>query len=200
MRRRAQAVCGWHFVEVGPIICFTGRSVIRQRVIVRSPLMLLVFVATTVCSQDQDRRLIDRLLRPNMELQNHDQGKSFHPDPKVTAQRTVPNIFVLKSRPNEKTFGDSRQKETKEYQPRSDRADASQRSYLPIHQANVPGQLTNSSAREIRPAYDASLEIPSRRYADQPAFRDQGKSQKSLNRQNPPLTIDQVRELLNKNK
>ena len=162
--------------------------------------MLLVFVATTVCSQDQDHRLIDRLLRPNMQLQNHDQGKAFHPDSKVTAQRSAPNLFVLKSRPNEKTFGDSRHMETKEYQPRSDRADASQQSYLPIHQANVPGQLTTSSVLEARPAYDANLEIPSRRYADQRAFRDQGKSQKSLNRKNPPLTIDQVRELLNKNK
>jgi hypothetical protein len=34
----------------------------------------------------------------------------------------------------------------------------------------------------------------------EPAISDEGKSQKSLNRQNEPLTIEQVRELLNKNK
>ena len=42
--------------------------------------------------------------------------------------------------------------------------------------------------------------VPSRAYAENRPFLDQGKSQKSLNRQNAPLTIDQVRELLNKNK
>jgi hypothetical protein len=37
-------------------------------------------------------------------------------------------------------------------------------------------------------------------FADRHQFREQGKSQKSLDQQNPPMTIDQVRELLNKNK
>ena len=76
LRRQVQGVCGRRFVEVGQpfLICFTRRPVIRQRVIVRSPLVLLVFAATAVYSQDQDRRLIDRLLRPNMDLQNREQG------------------------------------------------------------------------------------------------------------------------------
>ena len=167
----------------------------------RSPAFLcLIFAATTVWAQDQERSLIDRLLRPNTDLQNPAQGKAFHADSKVTLQHNTANAFVLKSRPNEKMFGDVRKVETKEYPSRLVRADVAQRAHLQIHQANVPGQLTTSSARNVRPAYDANLEIPSRRYANEPAFRDQGKSQKSLDRQNPPLTIDQVRELLNKNK
>ena len=202
MRRQAQAVCGRRFVEVGQafLICFTRPPVIRQRVIVRSPLVMLAFVATTVCSQDQDRRLIDRLLRPNLDLQNPQQGKVFHADSKGTTQRGMTTTFVLKLRPKEKTFGDSRHVETKEYRSRSNRADASQQASLQIRQANVQGQLTTPSARGARPAYDTNLEIPSRRYADERAFPNPGKSQKSLDRQNPPLTIDQVRELLNKNK
>src|SRR5690242_8748569 len=123
MRRQVRPVCGRRFIEVEQafLICFTGRPVIRQRVIVRSPLVLLVFVATAVCSQDQDRRLIDRLLRPNMDLQNREQGKAFHADSKVTAQYSSTNAFVLESRPKEKTFGDFRQVETKKYRSRSAR-------------------------------------------------------------------------------
>src|SRR5207237_197512 len=41
---------------------------------------------------------------------------------------------------------------------------------------------------------------PSRGYAGNRSYLEQGKSQKSLNRKNKPMTIDEVRELLNKNK
>jgi hypothetical protein len=64
----------------------------------------------------------------------------------------------------------------------------------------VPPQVTGSSVRDVHPAYDANLIVTGRKFADDRSFRDQGKSQKALNRRNPPLTIDQVRELLNKNK
>lgn len=154
----------------------------------------------TVWAQDQERSLIDRLLRPNMDLQNREESKAFHADSKVTAQHHTANMFVLKSRPKEKTLVDFRQAEMKEYRSRSDRADALQQAYLQNRQANMQGQLTTSSTRDVRPVYDRNLQIPDRRYADERSFRDQGKSQKSLNQQNPPLTIDQVRALLNKNK
>jgi len=54
--------------------------------------------------------------------------------------------------------------------------------------------------RGIHDTYDAHSAINSRGFADQRPFQEKGKSQKSLDRRNPPLTIEQVRELLNKNK
>ena len=54
--------------------------------------------------------------------------------------------------------------------------------------------------RDVRAAYDANRVVASHDFGDQRQFTDQGKSQKSLDWQNPPMTIDQVRELLNKNK
>ena len=54
--------------------------------------------------------------------------------------------------------------------------------------------------RDVHAAYDANRVVASRDFADRRQFTAQGKSQKSLDRQNPPMTIDQVRELLNKNK
>src|SRR5207237_6548099 len=56
------------------------------------------------------------------------------------------------------------------------------------------------SARGPRDAPQSDKKVASHAYAENRPFLDQGKSQKSLNRQNAPLTIDQVRELLNKNK
>jgi hypothetical protein len=56
------------------------------------------------------------------------------------------------------------------------------------------------TARGSRNAPQSDKKVASREYAENRPFLDQGKSQKSLNRQNAPLTIDQVRELLNKNK
>jgi hypothetical protein len=83
---------------------------------------------------------------------------------------------------------------------RSFENDAALSSSVQNRDASLPGQLTTSSARNIRETPDAHSEVMGRSFADQRTFREQGKSQKSLDRQNPPLTIGQVRELLNKNK
>jgi len=64
----------------------------------------------------------------------------------------------------------------------------------------LPEHFTALSRPDAHKALDADLEIVGHSFADQRLFRAQGKSQKSFDRQNPPLTIDQVRELLNKNK
>ena len=66
--------------------------------------------------------------------------------------------------------------------------------------ANTVAPVRAVSTRDIHAAYDANRVVASRDFADQHQFTGQGKSQKSLDRQNPPMTIDQVRELLNKNK
>ena len=58
----------------------------------------------------------------------------------------------------------------------------------------------NQTARGTRDAPQSDKKVAVRTYAENRPFLEEGKSQKSLNRQNAPLTIDQVRELLNKNK
>jgi len=62
-------------------------------------------------------------------------------------------------------------------------------------------QFYSHTYRGGRTAYEVSgKKVAARAYAGNRPFLDEGKSQKSLNRQNEPLTIEQVRELLNKNK
>jgi hypothetical protein len=168
--------------------------------IVRSPAVLLAFVATTVWSQDQDRRLIDRLLRPNMDLQNAQQGKVFRADSKVIARPGTAKTFLWGPVTKQKKFSDARVVETKEYRFHSIRANTGTNSFVETPQLHLPAQLATSSVHDLHPAYDAHRKVAGRNFVDTRAFREEGKSRKSLSRQNPSLTIDQVRELLNKNK
>jgi hypothetical protein len=160
----------------------------------------LAFSSTTVWAQDQERSLIDRLLRPNMDLQNRAQGKAFTANTKVVAAHGNTATLVLEPTAKEKTFGDTRAAVTKEYRPGSVQTDSQRRFLVQTRNAHAPTQLAVSSAGGLHAAYDAKLEVSGRSFADDRPFREEGKSQKSLDRQNPPLTIDQVRELLNKNK
>ena len=151
----------------------------------------------TSWAQDQERSLVDRLLRPNMDLQNNAQAKTFRANSKVAEKRSNVGTFFLQPTIKEKSFADAHSATTKQYRPDLFQTDS--RARFPTYEANLPGQLTTSSTRGIRAAHDAHLEF-SGTFADQRAFREEGKSQKSFDRRNPPLTIDQVRELLNKNK
>ena len=65
---------------------------------------------------------------------------------------------------------------------------------------NSRSAYANQTARGVRDAPQSDKKITNRTYAENRPFLDEGKSQKSLNQQNAPLTIEQVRELLNKNK
>lgn len=53
---------------------------------------------------------------------------------------------------------------------------------------------------EVRPATDREKKISGNDFAGNRPFSGQGKSQKALSARKSPLTIEQVRELLNKNK
>ncbi len=165
-------------------------------------LWLAFFCCNPVWAQDQEHTLIDRLLRPNMELQNKAQGKAFRVDSKVVAQKGSTDTFVLEPTAKQKTFADTRTVAQKEYHSGSSRTDLGENSFVSTGDANEQSRskLTTSSARDVHSAYDARLAVSGRTFADDRTFHEDGKSQKSLSRQNPPLTIDQVRELLNKNK
>ena len=62
------------------------------------------------------------------------------------------------------------------------------------HERTMKDRLREPSAPRV------DVKKTDRKFADQHQFSERGKSQKSFDRQNPPLTIEQVRELLNKNK
>ncbi len=166
-----------------------------------APLACLGFLlVSTALAQQQERRLIDRLLRPDMNLQNNAQGKKFDANAAVVENRGRVGTFFLEQTRKQKPVIETRTANTREYRFRSLQSDSWVRSSIQKRTANLPGQVATSSSRDVHGAYDANLEVVGRSFPGECAFPEQGKSRKSPDRQNPPLTIDQVRELLNKNK
>ena len=169
---------------------------------------IVVFCLAIVCAgtsqaQNQEPSLIDRLLRPNMELKNSAQEKKFTPGSAVIEKSggTV-GTFYLRSNRTEQSFQDLRVVSARKQSAPKFYAGADNAALSANRKANAPTSFPTSSARELRNSDDANKKIAAdRRFAGEDReFREEGKSQKSLNRHNRPMTIDEVRELLNKNK
>jgi hypothetical protein len=65
---------------------------------------------------------------------------------------------------------------------------------------NVGRTYSTATSTEVRSVHDANKTVETRNNPTNRPFLVQGKSQKVLDQQKPSLTIEQVRELLNKNK
>jgi hypothetical protein len=163
---------------------------------------LLVLAAfSCVRGQDQERKLVDRLLKPDMTLQNDAQHKKFVADGASINKRATVGTFYLQNKSNQKNFSGTGQFSTQEFNSHSFHSNRGAFN-VPTQRAtgNSQSAYANQSARGVRDASQSGKKVPVRAYAENRPFLDEGKSQKSLNRQNAPLTIEQVRELLNKNK
>jgi hypothetical protein len=163
--------------------------------------VLLVATASCLRAQDQERKLVDRLLRPDMTLQSSEQKKKFIADGTSINKKASVGTFYVEKKPNSKTFSKTGEFSTRQFNSRS--FHGSRRTFESTSQQGVGNSRVaypTQTARGPRDAPQSDKRVTSRTYAENRPFLDQGKSQKSLNRQNAPLTIDQVRELLNKNK
>jgi hypothetical protein len=165
------------------------------------PTVCLVVLVALSCAhaQDQESKLVDRLLRPNTTLGNNAQNKQFVADGASINKKASVGTFYVQKKSNSKSFSGTRDFSTRQFNSQSfqgtprasgtPKTFASSRSAYPTRTTRVP-----------RDAPQSDKKVASHSYAENRPFLEQGKSQKSLNRQNPPLTIEQVRELLNKNK
>src|SRR5215216_6140177 len=151
--------------------------------------------------QDQEKKLVDRLLRPDMDLHNNAQNKKFVADGRSINKRATVGKFYVQQKANEKNFSATGDFATQQFSSGSFRSKRSIFHFSSLRTV-MPSQhsYANQSARAVRDAPQSAKKVATRQYADNRPFLDAGKSQKSLNRQNAPLTIEQVRELLNKNK
>jgi hypothetical protein len=164
--------------------------------------VLLLAVLCSASAQDQEKKLVDRLLKPDMTLQNDAQNKKFTGDGSASInKRANVGTFYVHQKPRSKNFSGTRDYSTKQFYSQTYRGgrtayEASSQQTL----ANSKPTFATQTARGVRDARQSGKKVASRGYAGTRPFLDEGKSQKSLNRQNEPLTIEQVRELLNKNK
>jgi hypothetical protein len=155
-----------------------------------------------VRAQDQEKKLVDRLLKPDMALQNDAQNKKFIGDGSASMnKRANLGTFYVHQKPRSKDFSGTRDFSTTQFYSQTYRGGRTAHEVSSQQTvANSKAAYANQTARGVRDASQSGKKVTSRSYAGNRPFLDQGTNQKSLNRKNEPLTIEQVRELLNKNK
>jgi hypothetical protein len=160
----------------------------------------IALAATSARAQDQEPKLIDRLLRPNMNLKNSAQGKTFVAGGATVDKQVPAKSFGFRQGVIEKTFAGQRELQPKTVPTRAFVASKTV--------ANVPSTGWASNARSTYrtgpewatgPAPESGKSVAVAQFATRP-FLGRGKSQKALSQKDTPLTVDQVRELLNKSK
>ena len=163
----------------------------------------LFVAASSAFAQKQEQKLVDRLLRPNVAMKNAAQDKKFTNGVVAAFDKPAPTkTFYVPEKKIATAYGDERVFTPRQFAARHFRggdsaANVAARSELTKHDtviapAGVPG---------VRVAPEAAQNnAPVRDYAGNRPFLVEGKSQKALRAQNRPLTIEQVRELLNKSK
>jgi hypothetical protein len=154
-----------------------------------------------VHAQDQEKKLVDRLLKPDMALQNDAQNKRFVGDGSASMnKRANVGTFFVHQKPQSKSFGTRDFSTTQFYSQTYHGGRKANEASSQQTVANSKATYATQTARGVRDAPQSGKKVASREYAGNRPFLDQGTNQKSLNRKNEPLTIEQVRELLNKNK
>jgi hypothetical protein len=164
------------------------------------PFLLLLIAFSFARAQDQESKLVERLLKPDMTLQNTAQNKKFIADGASINKQATVGTFYFQEKSNPRSFSNTREFSARQFNSgafQGTRAASGISSQQPIGNSQL--SYSTRTAR-VRGAHDADKAATSRTFAENRPFLVQGKSQKALNRKNAPLTIEQVRELLNKNK
>ena len=163
----------------------------------RPSLLVLAFLtlAATSYAQEQERKLVDRLLSPNMKLANSDQSKKFAGGSEAATRSAATKSFYISEKNLSKTFVADRSASTTSFRTRNYSTQAA-----PVPTSSPTRSYQTKQARVIPPNAYSTKKYATRDFAGNRPFLGQGKSQKALHAQDRPLTIDEVRELLNKNK
>ena len=166
---------------------------------------ILFIGISNALAQEQERKLIDRVLKPNTTLENSAQNKKFSNTRSASFDKPVslrpfysPKKTVPKTFPEERAF-EPRQFAARHFRAGDSAANLSSRSQLKNGDTMIAVPAASAGTR-VAPESTTAATTPVREYAGNRPFLEQGKSQKSLSAQNKPLTIEQVRELLNKSK
>lgn len=164
-------------------------------------LSLLLISIACAHGQEQENKLMERLLRPNMELNNDSQNKKFVADKTSVNKQASVGTFYVSKQPASKSYAGTRDFSAREYNAREFRSDKHAANTKSLYE--IPNSNEKYSANKTvgtSTVYDATRTAGNRKYAGSRPFLGKGKSQKALSQHDTPLTIEQVRELLNKNK
>jgi hypothetical protein len=160
----------------------------------------LLACAAPIFAQEQEGKLMDRLLRPNVNMQNAAQNKHFTVGGNQIGKQAVVTPFHFQKKSPTKTFIGAGEVGVTNFAMRQFRDGKGTARVSKSAPFTKTASATSKSLSGTSAAMGTSHAIATRDFASSRTFLDQGKSQKALSQQDKPLTIEQVRELLNKNK
>lgn len=167
---------------------------------------LLVIAAFSLCSlpafgQDQEGKLVGRLLRPNTSMGNSDQNKTFTADRGASVDKHARvGAFYLQRKSLLKAYSNTRDFPAGQFSASTFDSSGSGNSLLAARSTVRTPSYSTPAARVSVELRDGQKRVDSTQFTGNRPFLEKGKSQKSLDGMNSPMTIEQVRELLNKNK
>ena len=140
-------------------------------------------------------------MEPDMKLGNEAQHKKFTADKTSVNRKANVNAFYVQQRSNSKQFSGSRQYSAREFNSRNfEQGDQAVARDVSSQKAVDWTYSASGKTASTHTARDQNKTQASRDYTGNRPYLEKGKSQKSLSRKNKPMTIDEVRDLLNKNK
>jgi len=162
-------------------------------------IIALLITSSTMFAQEQDRTLIDRLLRPNLASVNPAQNKSLDASGSFRFRQFSSKGFWVRSKPFSKSFPAKQtfmttQMATSHFPAETKTTDIASTA---VRRTKFYYSAMSPMIR-IAPENDEAMATTS--FAGNRSFSETGKNQKTLSAQERPLTIQQVRKLLNKNK
>lgn len=163
--------------------------------------ILVAIGIATVRAQQQEQRLVDRLLKPDTTLGNNAQDKKFVAKSKKIEQQAPVQSFYVATKPQTKPFARQREYSANQFAAHHFR-DGELSSTMQVRAQRVKTFAVDEGTGTLvmRDVTDGKKKIASTEFDGERPFLDEGKSQKALSQHGTPLTIEQVRELLNKNK
>jgi len=146
--------------------------------------------------------MVDRLMEPDMTLANSAQNKKFVAVEGTSVDKKFEtNSFSGAHETTSKTFGGTRGFFSKIFGThRYARSGAAANAKTNAEMAYANAQFTTHESSLIRQSSDSDKHSKVKDYPDQRPFLAKGTRQEILSQQDKPLTIDEVRELLNRNK
>ena len=136
-----------------------------------------------------------------MSLENEAQNKKFTADKTSVNKKANVQTFYVEEKSPAKTFSGTLEFSSKQFQSRNyNQGDDSTVRDLAGKKSSAGTYSDATRTAATKTVSEANKSESSRTYASSRPYAEKGKSQKSLNRKNKPMTIEEVRELLNKNK
>jgi hypothetical protein len=153
-------------------------------------------------AQIQERKMMDRLMEPDMTLANSAQNKRFVAVEGTSIDKKFEtNSFSGAHEATIKSFGGTKGFLSKIFGTNNyARAEAAANAKTNAAMAYANAQFPTHESSLVRQSSYSDKQSKVKDYPDKRPFLAKGTRQEILSQQDKPLTIDEVRELLNRNK